>query len=56
MGSCVFTLYIARLLNLSHSQLEHSILELLSDNLKRLNEQEESDRQGAFHILGELYH
>ena len=33
-------------------QLENSILELLVDNLKRLNEAEESDRQGVFHILG----
>jgi beta-catenin-like protein 1 len=33
-------------------QLENSILELLVDNLKRLNENEESDRQGVFHILG----
>ncbi|KIP10420.1 hypothetical protein PHLGIDRAFT_125614 [Phlebiopsis gigantea 11061_1 CR5-6] len=31
--------------------LENSILELLVDNLKRLNEAEESDRQGVFHIL-----
>lgn len=35
-------------------QLENSILELLVDNLKRLNETEESDRQGVFHILGML--
>jgi hypothetical protein len=34
------------------SQLENSILELLVDNLGRLNESEESDRQGVFHILG----
>ncbi|KAG2086225.1 Catenin-beta-like protein [Suillus discolor] len=32
--------------------LENSILELLVDNLSRLNETEESDRQGVFHILG----
>ncbi|THV08501.1 DUF1716-domain-containing protein [Dendrothele bispora CBS 962.96] len=32
--------------------LEHSILELLVENLKRLNEDEESDRQGVFHVLG----
>lgn len=31
--------------------LENSILELLVDNLKRLNEAEEADRQGVFHIL-----
>ncbi|KAL4241967.1 Armadillo-like helical [Abortiporus biennis] len=30
----------------------NSILELLVDNLSRLNETEESDRQGVFHILG----
>lgn len=34
------------------TQLENSILELLVDNLSRLNETEESDRQGVFHILG----
>lgn len=39
-------------LALTPAQLENSILELLVDNLKRLNEAEESDRQGAFHILG----
>ncbi|KAF7966183.1 hypothetical protein HWV62_39738 [Athelia sp. TMB] len=32
--------------------LENSILELLVDNLGRLNEKEESDRQGVFHVLG----
>lgn len=32
--------------------LENSILELLVDNLSRLNESEESDKQGVFHILG----
>ncbi|GLB33859.1 putative DUF1716-domain-containing protein [Lyophyllum shimeji] len=32
--------------------LENSILELLVDNLPRLKESEESDRQGVFHILG----
>lgn len=32
--------------------LKHSILELLVDNLTRLNEDEESDRQGVFHVLG----
>ncbi|KAF9467238.1 Catenin-beta-like protein [Collybia nuda] len=32
--------------------LDNTILELLVDNLPRLNEQEESDRQGVFHILG----
>ncbi|KZP33005.1 DUF1716-domain-containing protein [Athelia psychrophila] len=32
--------------------LENSILELLVDNLGRLNETEESDRQGVFHVLG----
>ncbi|KAG8919051.1 hypothetical protein FRC02_001962 [Tulasnella sp. 418] len=32
--------------------LENSILELLVSNLSRLNEAEESDRQGVFHTLG----
>ncbi|KAG6890575.1 hypothetical protein C0992_000583 [Termitomyces sp. T32_za158] len=32
--------------------LENSILELLVDNLSRLKEGEESDRQGVFHIMG----
>ncbi|KAG6902221.1 hypothetical protein C0995_002853 [Termitomyces sp. Mi166 len=32
--------------------LENSILELLVDNLSRLKESEESDRQGVFHVLG----
>lgn len=32
--------------------VEHSILELLVDNLSRLNEAEESDRQGVFLIIG----
>ncbi|THH06691.1 hypothetical protein EW145_g3905 [Phellinidium pouzarii] len=32
--------------------LENSILELLVDNLMRLNETEESDRQGVFDIMG----
>ncbi|KAF9453073.1 DUF1716-domain-containing protein [Macrolepiota fuliginosa MF-IS2] len=32
--------------------LENSIFDLLTDNLQRMNESEESDRQGVFHILG----
>ncbi|KAJ3736307.1 Catenin-beta-like protein [Lentinula guzmanii] len=32
--------------------LRNSLLDLLVGNLKRLNENEESDRQGVFHILG----
>ncbi|KAF7775959.1 hypothetical protein Agabi119p4_4352 [Agaricus bisporus var. burnettii] len=32
--------------------VENSIFDLLTDNLKRVNESEESDRQGVFHILG----
>ncbi|EGO01916.1 hypothetical protein SERLA73DRAFT_166428 [Serpula lacrymans var. lacrymans S7.3] len=32
--------------------LENSVLELLVDNLSRLKETEEADRQGVFHILG----
>jgi beta-catenin-like protein 1 len=38
---------------MSFVQQAHSILELLVDNLSRLKEEEESDRQGVFHILGE---
>ncbi len=34
--------------------MENSILELLVDNLARLNEEEESDKQGVFHVLGGL--
>ncbi|KAJ3554103.1 hypothetical protein NM688_g3281 [Phlebia brevispora] len=37
---------------LVESLVSNSILELLVDNLKRMNETEESDRQGVFHILG----
>lgn len=36
-------------------KVENSILDLLIDNLKRVNEAEESDRQGLFHILGMLW-
>lgn len=36
----------------SFIQLENSILELLVDNLKRLNEEDDGDRQGVFYILG----
>ncbi|KAF8845818.1 DUF1716-domain-containing protein [Paxillus ammoniavirescens] len=32
--------------------VQNSVLELLVDNLSRLNEAEESDRQGVFHIIG----
>ncbi|KAL1946803.1 hypothetical protein VTO73DRAFT_14907 [Trametes versicolor] len=32
--------------------LDNAILELLVDNLSRFNEEEESDRQGVFHVLG----
>ncbi|KAI0320799.1 DUF1716-domain-containing protein [Amylostereum chailletii] len=32
--------------------LNHSILELLVDNMTRFNEAEEADRQGIFHVLG----
>ncbi|KAG2042794.1 Catenin-beta-like protein [Suillus americanus] len=42
----------AALKTLIEALLENSILELLVDNLSRLNEIEESDRQGVFHILG----
>ncbi|EPQ59414.1 DUF1716-domain-containing protein [Gloeophyllum trabeum ATCC 11539] len=42
----------AALKTLIEALLEQSIFELLVDNLGRLNEAEESDRQGIFHILG----
>lgn len=32
--------------------MEHELLELLVQNLERLDEKEESDRQGIFKILG----
>lgn len=32
-------------------KLDHSILELLVDNMTRFNEAEEADRQGIYHIL-----
>ncbi|KAH8830938.1 Catenin-beta-like protein [Flagelloscypha sp. PMI_526] len=32
--------------------VDNSVLELLVDNLARLNEEEESDKQGVFHVLG----
>jgi len=35
-------------------QLENSFLELLVENLNRLNEVEEADRLGVFHVLGIL--
>ncbi|PFH52768.1 hypothetical protein AMATHDRAFT_139367 [Amanita thiersii Skay4041] len=38
--------------DLIESLLEKSVLELLVDNLMRLNESEEADKQGVFHILG----
>ncbi|KAI0638180.1 DUF1716-domain-containing protein [Trametes polyzona] len=37
---------------LIQSFLDNAILELLVDNLSRFNEEEESDRQGVFHVLG----
>ncbi|KAH9045421.1 DUF1716-domain-containing protein [Lactarius pseudohatsudake] len=42
----------AALKNLIGALLDHSVLELLVDNMTRFNEAEESDRQGIFHILG----
>lgn len=41
--------------NTQFLQVEHSVPELLVDNLSRLKEEEESDRQGVFHILGETF-
>jgi beta-catenin-like protein 1 len=41
--------------NCAHvQQLENSFLELLVENLNRLNEEEEADRLGVFHVLGIL--
>jgi len=37
---------------LNARQTEHSLLELLVQNFSRFNEEEESDRQGLFHVLG----
>ena len=37
---------------LTHIKLDLSILELLVDNMTRLNEAEEADRQGIYHVLG----
>ncbi|KAI0375631.1 DUF1716-domain-containing protein [Pilatotrama ljubarskyi] len=37
---------------LIQSFIDNAILELLVDNLSRFNEEEESDRQGLFHVLG----
>ncbi|KAH9965946.1 DUF1716-domain-containing protein [Russula dissimulans] len=42
----------AALKSLIAALLDHSILELLVDNMTRLNEAEEADRQGIFHVLG----
>jgi beta-catenin-like protein 1 len=36
----------------THPKLDHSILELLVDNMTRFNEAEEADRQGIYHVLG----
>ncbi|KJA30234.1 hypothetical protein HYPSUDRAFT_61084 [Hypholoma sublateritium FD-334 SS-4] len=37
---------------LAEALVSNSALELLVDNLLRLNEQEEADKQGVFHVLG----
>ncbi|KAI0304115.1 DUF1716-domain-containing protein [Russula brevipes] len=42
----------AALKSLISALLGHSILELLVDNMTRLNEAEEADRQGIYHVLG----
>jgi len=42
----------AALKSLINALLDLSILELLVDNMTRLNEAEEADRQGIFHVLG----
>ncbi|KAF8505761.1 DUF1716-domain-containing protein [Russula emetica] len=42
----------AALKSLIRALLDLSILELLVDNMTRLNEAEEADRQGIYHVLG----
>ncbi|KAI9467002.1 DUF1716-domain-containing protein [Lactarius psammicola] len=42
----------AALKNLIGTLLDHSVLELLVDNMTRFNEAEELDRQGIYHVLG----
>jgi beta-catenin-like protein 1 len=42
-------------IDFAHLQVQNSVLELLVDNLSRLNEAEESDRQGVFHIIGKIF-
>ena len=37
---------------LTIAQVENQALDLLVDNLARLNESDEADRQGVFHVLG----
>ncbi|CAA7259804.1 unnamed protein product [Cyclocybe aegerita] len=44
-GQEALTMFVEKL-------VDSSVLELLADNLNRLNEDEESDRQGVFHLLG----
>jgi beta-catenin-like protein 1 len=47
---CVFV--AERILLTVLVKLDNSMLDLLVSNLSRLNEAEEADRQGVFHILG----
>jgi beta-catenin-like protein 1 len=49
----VRSFHLIMTIELTNVQVENSIFDLLSDNLKRVNESEESDRQGVFHILGQ---
>lgn len=42
----------AALKSLTSALLDLSVLELLVDNMTRLNEAEEADRQGIYHVLG----
>lgn len=41
-------------LGISAAQIENQILDLLAQNLHRLNDVEESDGQGMFHTLGQF--
>jgi hypothetical protein len=47
-----FSFYSGSLLLTLLFQLKESILELLVQNFGRFNEEDESDGQGLFHVLG----
>jgi beta-catenin-like protein 1 len=50
VSHCVFV--AERILLTVPIKLDNSMLDLLVSNLSRLNETEEADRQGVFHVLG----